>query len=172
MTLVTIERWGRFEFNVVWNKIWPVYREAFTNGAYAGQELDAEYSKSLCEDMFEKGGFGFLAKRSQEYLGFLVVAPAVCDESLPQGVCANDAISIAELAVRRNCRGSGIGSQLVQQVLDETHNTIFVRTPSENSGAIRFYERHGFEHLADVSRTRTRLGKSVVQSKTYLWLPR
>lgn len=167
-----LERWALQEFDSVWDEIWPIYSEAFTNGSYAGQELDPAYSRRLCRGMFEQGGFGFFAKDSQRYAGFVIVAPIACDGSLPDGFSDEKAISIAELAIRRNYRGQGIGSLLVQKSLAETQGTVFVRTSSNNGGAIRFYERLGFECIADVERKRMRFGRTEVQLKTYLRLQR
>jgi GNAT superfamily N-acetyltransferase len=70
---------------------------------------------------------------------------------------------LEDMVVRPDRRNSGLGSRLLQHAIDHARSSGFVRitllTDRVNEGAIRFYERHGFErsemtalrlHLSDL----------------------
>ncbi|WP_187359916.1 GNAT family N-acetyltransferase [Chitinolyticbacter meiyuanensis] len=55
---------------------------------------------------------------------------------------------IDQLYVAPACAGRGIGSALLQLALSSLTRPIRLRTFQANSGARRFYERHGFRALS------------------------
>ena len=68
----------------------------------------------------------------------------------------DDMLSIGLIATDASCRGKGIGSALIQSVINlasESELKVEVTTQADNAEACRFYETHGF----------------TVQSRTYVY---
>ncbi len=88
----------------------------------------------------------FLAVDGDEVLGML--SYSISDNLYH----ASPACLIEELVVRSTARDRGVGSALVEAVLEEARNLhcaeISVSTMPDNEGAIRFYRRHGFTEEA------------------------
>ena len=57
---------------------------------------------------------------------------------------------IHTLSVAPEQRGRGFGSEMIEQLASE-HATLYLHVNRDNEGAIRFYERNGFERLAEGS---------------------
>lgn len=51
-------------------------------------------------------------------------------------------------------RGQGIGSEILEMLLSSLKNPIFLYVFKENLPAVRLYEKFGFVHREDVSKTR------------------
>ena len=56
--------------------------------------------------------------------------------------------------VMPECRGRGIGTQILTECCRETQMPIFLYVFTRNTGAISLYQRHGFKVTAQVSPTR------------------
>lgn len=62
---------------------------------------------------------------------------------------------IDSLALLSEARGQGIGTRLVERVYEETGGAeLRLQTMASNAGALRFYERLGFETIVHVLRKR------------------
>jgi len=65
---------------------------------------------------------------------------------------AGSSCLIEELVVQSSARSRGVGGLLIEEVLRRTEalgcKEVSVSTMSDNTGAIRFYTRHGFEEGA------------------------
>ena len=69
-------------------------------------------------------------------------------------VLEKDKAELDDLYVLPGFRGEGIGAQILQKCFDDCKIPIFLYVFTENTGAIRFYERHGFLIHDQVSPTR------------------
>lgn len=61
-------------------------------------------------------------------------------------------VMLHQLYVRPECQGQGIGSDLLQEIVDAFPNasTMRIEVETANEKALRFYEKHGF---AEIGRT-------------------
>lgn len=70
---------------------------------------------------------------------------------------ARNPIELAQLYALPTHTGSGIGAQLMAWALDHArangHDAVLLSVYAENFGAQRFYQRHGFGKIADITFT-------------------
>jgi len=57
---------------------------------------------------------------------------------------------VHSISVDRVFRGRGFGSEMIERAASE-HGSLYLDVNSDNEAAIRFYERNGFQRLADDS---------------------
>ena len=95
--------------------------------------------------ILESPGVGilFAARDGEEVVGMVSLLFTV---STAEG---GPACWLEDMVVRPDRRGDGLGSRLLQHAIDYAESHGFTRIAllidRENSGALRFYERHGFE---------------------------
>ncbi|SNZ03479.1 Acetyltransferase (GNAT) family protein [Terribacillus aidingensis] len=90
--------------------------------------------------------YGYISKQGQYYHDLLHSALQENGKSS----WLEDCFEIVELAVSPTMRGKGIGTSLLTQVLAAVPNqTAILTTREKNTGAIRLYERNGWELLKD-----------------------
>ncbi|MFP7492866.1 GNAT family N-acetyltransferase [Terribacillus saccharophilus] len=90
--------------------------------------------------------YGYQSRPGQYYHDLL--RPALQESSKAEWL--DDCFEVAELVVSAAVRGSGVGTVLLDQLLAAaTNKTAVLTTREKNSGAIRFYERNGWELLKD-----------------------
>ena len=81
----------------------------------------------------------FVAIRENKIIGFAGFK-VICDEA-----------EIMNIVVRKSSRGTGIGSLLLEHLLFEAHskalNTVNLEVDSNNSVAIKLYEKFGFRKV-------------------------
>lgn len=103
------------------------------------------YSVEECRSKLNDGTAKVLiAEVDQEPVGFLVLHP--------HGVSSSALISL--LCVDERHRGMGIGSRLIERVEKEVFardKNLFLFVSSFNAGAIRLYERLGFQRCGEVT---------------------
>lgn len=62
-----------------------------------------------------------------------------------------DEATLMDIAVKRECRGRGIGDMLLKHVLAlSLHNSmveVWLEVRESNESAIALYEKHGFDHI-------------------------
>jgi len=98
--------------------------------------------------LLESPGLGriFTARHADEVVGMVSLLFTV---STAEG---GPACWLEDMVVRQDRRGGGLGSRLLQHAADYAQANGFVRitllTDLVNQGAIRFYERHGFQRSA------------------------
>ncbi|MFW6312723.1 MAG: GNAT family N-acetyltransferase [Spirochaetota bacterium] len=100
-------------------------------------EIDQESGKGFARAM---GFFQFLA-RMPLFVRMDTMMPAVDDE---------DGYYVHTISVGADFRGRGFGSQMIERVASE-HGALYLHVNRDNEGAIRFYERNGFQRLAEGS---------------------
>ena len=122
----------------IWN---TVIREG--NAFPQLEQLEAEGAKAL----FGAQSYTGVAVEDGEVLGLYILHPNNV------GRCAH--IANASYAIRKDCRGKGIGELLVRDSLKKGHELGFTRMQfnavvSTNHGAIRLYEKLGFHRLGTI----------------------
>lgn len=84
----------------------------------------------------------FIARHNNEVIGMASVLYSI---STAEG---GPVIQLEDVIVARHFRDRGVGSRLVQHILSWAQTNGYLRitllTDRENSGALRFYEQHGF----------------------------
>lgn len=106
-------------------------------------ELDEEGAKAL----FGAQSYTGVAAEGGEILGLYILHPNNV------GRCSH--IANASYAIRKDCRGKGIGEQLVRDSLKKGRELGFQRMQfnavvSTNHGAIHLYEKIGFHRLGTI----------------------
>ncbi|QXE01427.1 GNAT family N-acetyltransferase [Terribacillus sp. DMT04] len=90
--------------------------------------------------------YGYISKQGQYYHDLLHSALQENGKS----AWLEDCFELVELVVSPTLRGQGIGTSLLMQLLTDVSNSTAVLTTREkNTGAIRLYERNGWELLKD-----------------------
>jgi ribosomal protein S18 acetylase RimI-like enzyme len=120
-------------------EIWKSLRELLPD-SFVSLELEeisqAEYRRKLKEDMKGKDGIFLVAEEDHEIVGI-----ALGRES--SGVC-----SLRFLGVKKECRGKGVGSRLLERFIKEAGqrnaHKIWLFTSPHLVPAIRLYIKNGF----------------------------
>ena len=93
------------------------------------------FASELCSD----NSSYFVALRENEIIGFAGFK-IICDET-----------EIMNIVVRKSARSIGVGSLLMEHLLFEVHNkgasTVNLEVDSNNSVAIKLYEKFGFKKV-------------------------
>ncbi|MFL5844923.1 MAG: GNAT family N-acetyltransferase [Solirubrobacteraceae bacterium] len=98
------------------------------------------------------GAFVLLARDGERAVGYALVA---IEEASPTWPEPGDWAEIDSLSVLPEARGQGVGERLVARVQEEAGDReLRLFAMSENAGALRFYEREGFETFIVVMRRR------------------
>ena len=112
------------------------------------REQSWDVRRRTYEDWLAKDGYTLLiAERDGEPIGYTVVSVS---EELPATWDVGDRIAeIETLSVLPTERGTGVGRALTDAAIEVARETgveaVFVGVAHSNEGAIRFYEREGFE---------------------------
>ena len=88
------------------------------------EQLRSEMQAGVCFSGYEKAG---------RLVGVMGIQPV------------QDVTLIRHAYVRTDCRGQGIGSQLLEHLRQQTDRPILIGTWADASWAIRFYQGHGFQ---------------------------
>lgn len=107
-------------------------------------------------------GYAVLAIENDELVGSLLSTPLVLDKELPSEIATKfemeQCIYIAELMVKEDKRGMGIGRKLIEvfyNMIDwKIYSDVFIRVWDENKGALRLYEQSGFQPIAKITQTK------------------
>ena len=65
-----------------------------------------------------------------------------------------DKLELDDFYILEEYRGRGIGSVVLQDCLCDINQTVFLYVFVKNTGAIRLYQRYGFQKVKDVGSTR------------------
>jgi len=101
----------------------------------------AEIDRKSGKDFARTIGFFRLLARMPLFVRMDKMMPTVKDRS---------GYYVHTVSVDPNHRGKGLGSEMIQQVASD-HRSLYLHVNQDNSNAIRFYERNGFERLAEGS---------------------
>jgi ribosomal protein S18 acetylase RimI-like enzyme len=112
--------------------------------------LAEHHSQSVYAELLADPGFAvWIAEDAAGApLGYAVAGP----NSLPVPDAPEDSGELARLYLRREARGRGIGEQLLKAALaflTERPRRVFLGVYSQNFGAQRLYERHGFVKIGE-----------------------
>lgn len=107
-------------------------------------------------------GYAVLAFDNEVLAGALLSTPFSLDKELPNEIATKfkieQCIYIAELMVEEQKRGMGIGRQLIdvfnKQIDRKMYSDVFIRVWEENKGAMRLYEKSGFNYIAKIIQTK------------------
>ena len=166
------------KFKQYQTEIMEIYMEAGTNGVHE-QWLDKAKEEEYMVDIFRSGGYGYVALKDGKVIGFTLISPLSHDSLLPDSIKQKFPIDkclyIAEMHIHKDYRGKGIGSGMIRKLLGEVDKEkwsyIFVRAWKRNEGAIRLYQRFGFqlgETIQSVKIKKDRSGTFVID-RQYLW---
>lgn len=106
----------------------------------------AHYERQLARD----GAFVLVAREDGEAVAYALVT---LEEGSPTWPEPADWAEIDSLSVLPGARGQGLGEQLVARIQEEVGDReLRLFAMAENAGALRFYERAGFETFIVVMR--------------------
>jgi len=130
------------------------FREAFT-GRIRDADLEGYIQSALTADKVQAAledpavSFKMLLQDGQPVGYTKLVAGATAP-----GVSAKHPTELQKLYFLAGCRGQGLGRRLLRLAFEESkaagHDGIWLDVWEDNHGAIRFYERSGFQQVADV----------------------
>lgn len=127
----------------------PLYKPEDLAAFLAGPRSEAAYRAKLADPKvraqlaFVDGALGGYA--------LIVLGEAIDGRSDPQPARP---VSLSQLYCAGHATGRGLGTKLMEWVLAEARawgaDAVQLSVYSENFGAQRFYQRYGFEHVADI----------------------
>lgn len=164
-------------YNDIYKKqIVDLYIEVFSTGI-SEQYIDLAKLELYVEKLFENQ-FSYIAVNDDNVIAAILCCELKNDESLPTIIRLNynieNSLYIAELMVKNEFQGQGIGSELIEKVLSNiqksTYTDVFIRVWRENKGAIKLYEKKGFSEVATVEQIKLKPdGKEIfTMEKKYL----
>ncbi|GAA4044031.1 GNAT family N-acetyltransferase [Parerythrobacter jejuensis] len=116
--------------------------------------LEQVYSeKSVEEEIRDDHCVHCLADDGERLLGFVKLRhPSWYEEDSPSD--ATNPVALGQLYTQPDATGQGIGAALMEWAIAEArqrgHDAIQLSVWSENFGGQRFYQRYGFEKVADI----------------------
>lgn len=137
---------GRESFTHAFGHLYrPEDLASFLAEAHDGQLISREIAGEECRHRLAVGADGGL-------VGFIKLRHPSKFADLS---AASNPIELAQLYCAGNATGKGVGAALMTWALGEAeaggHDAIHLSVYSENFGAQRFYERHGFAHTVDTT---------------------
>lgn len=158
-------------------RLFEIYEDGATSGIQE-QYLEMEEEKEYIEDIIKKGGYGFFALYKDILLGFILATPLENDSLLPQSIKKKYPVEksfyISEIAVHKDYRFQGIGSELMENFLKDVdrkkYEYLFIRAWKNNSVAMNLYQKFGFipdEIINQEKIKKDRSGTFIIQ-KQYL----
>ncbi len=149
-----IRQIGASELDLI-EPLWNALREHHSSvtpdlGPPRSREESWERRRRQYEEWLgEPEAFLLLAERAEKQVGYAMVHVR---EGSPTWPLSERAGEIETLAVLPSERGQGTGTELLQAVRTKLHaheiTEVSLHVMPTNSGAIRFYERHGFSTYA------------------------
>jgi ribosomal protein S18 acetylase RimI-like enzyme len=108
------------------------------------------HSAAVYEELLADPEFGiWIAETAKgEAVGYVVAGPC----SLPVPNMPENSGELARLYLKRGSQGSGLGGALLEAALEfltDRFDHVYLSVYSENAGAQRLYQRHGFVKIAD-----------------------
>jgi len=105
------------------------------------EDADGQMLDHPKREVFDKGGYIFLAKINSEIVGTVVIIPA-----------GNNSFEIFKLGVKKNYQRLGIGKALMELCIQQSKafnaEKIILETNSKLKSAIRLYTKLGFKEVA------------------------
>ncbi len=137
-------------------QIVDLYVEVFSTGI-SEQYIDLAKLELYVEKLVENQ-FSYITVNDDNVIAAILSCELKYDECLPTTIRQNytieNSLYIAELIVKNEFQGQGIGSELIDKVLStiqkSTYTDVFIRVWKENKGAIKLYEKKGFLEVATV----------------------
>lgn len=122
----------------------------FANGELVGVELGYDQRQLAAQEF--AGSLNMLGAMPLSRWPHLIgrVGPALSGYVQPP---SGDAYYINNIAVDETCRGSGFGKAFLEHVIASAqakgYRCVELDVTTANSGAIRFYEKHGFNYVSE-----------------------
>jgi len=136
-------------------------RRAFTDAfghLYSAEDLAAFLDTYRAPSKFaaaiaDPDSMIFLADQGEEIVGYCTVQFGKGFADRPEPRPTNPCM-LGQLYCSREATGKGIGAALLERAIDASRargcDAMQLSVYSENFGAQRFYQRYGFEHVADI----------------------
>lgn len=157
-------------------EISDLYIEAFSNGL-SKQYIDIEKLRRYLDDILQNG-YALLAIDNELVIGAILCCPLKMDGDVPDDISNNflveKCIYVAEMMVKEQARGMGIGTKLLNEFFHTVDTSIFtnafIRVWDENKGAIALYQKFGFEAVTIIEQTKKKAegDGTFVMKKIYL----
>jgi len=133
-----------------------LYEECFGSGLSA-QHIDKKELQLYLSHLL-KDGKTAIAEENNQLAGAILGISLKEDKDLPEKIRSTfkpeNCFYIAELMVKSNFRGLGIGKKLIELLfaeLDkERYPNVFIRVWDQNKTAIHLYKQVGFVEIADI----------------------
>lgn len=129
-----------------------LYSLAFQAGEHSRYRVDSHISEEDFKRLYRTWIDNSLDKGFADYVLGIIEPSSDPRHFKPLGLISakrkGDELSIGLFATDENSRGKGIGSELIQQVLNIANKKglkVEVTTQSDNETACRFYEKRGFK---------------------------
>lgn len=168
---------GKEIYPVYKEQLLELYLESFSTGLSA-QTFDPNGIGQYIDRLFDEG-YGIVVLEEDMVVGALLATPLSFDEWIPDKIRQNflieECVYIAEMMVKENARGKGLGKQLLLefiQTLDKKRfKHVFIRVWVENIPAISLYRSMGYRDYAfiDQLKTNPETNKPFVMHKVYLY---
>jgi len=121
-----------------------LYDLAFQSGEHSRFKIDPHFSNDEFCRLYKAWIDNSL---NEEFADFVFVANAPMPQGFISAKIKDDIISIGLFATDRKFRGMGIGTRLIQKIINIAANRglkVEVVTQADNKAACEFYERRGF----------------------------
>lgn len=150
----------RFSYPLYRDKVVSLYKEVFTTGEYAQKITNHEAEQSL--DATMRYGFGKMALEGQRVVALVIAMPLEKHSDFPPvetiDMDQKSVLYIAEVAVHPDFRNMGLGTTLLQEILNRPagYTAVLIRVWEENRPACMLYKKLGFRPIAAISQTKRR----------------
>jgi GNAT superfamily N-acetyltransferase len=163
MKMLTIDKSTYQKYKL---QLLQLYIDSFSTGLSA-QKIDPVVTGLYLDGLFEVG-YGILITEKDELIGALLAAPLSIDALLPDKIRQNfpieNCVYIAEMMVKENARGKGLGKQLLQEFMQtvdkQRFKHAFIRVWVENVPAVTLYRKMGYDDYAFIDQVKTNPGKT------------
>ena len=150
----------RFSYPLYRKKVVVLYLNAYTTGEYK-QYVDAKEAGEVL-DKAMRYGFGRMAFVGQQLVGAVLAMSLERHADFPATVVPDldprITLYIAEVMVHPDFRGMGLGTRLVEEMLDRPadFSSAVVRVWDKNRPAVNLYRKRGFRPIAEITQTKRR----------------
>ena len=142
-------------------RIYELVNDVYTTSDWMSESFEEKFPtyasfEQFVEELIRRGGIALIAELSGELYGYLTIMPRYQSKLRHT--------SELNMGVHHTARGKGIGGLLLREALRQAGEAsdleiIYLMVRSDNLGAVRLYEKMGFDHLATLKRdTKTHEG--------------